>query len=463
MKKRLISLVLAGLTAVSLFTGCSSTAVFGGKSPDVLIIGGGGAGMVSAITAAENGAKVVLVEKMPMLGGNTLVSATGITASDTKLHKEANKPFTVEDHVKKTMETGKNLPDEKLVRLLAQKSNESYEWLVSLGLKFKLDPKDVTWIIPQEGFYGSLLVDAYKAQLDKNKKNLDVKLETKATELVMENGKVVGAKVQDKTGKVSVIKAKSVILATGGLGNAPELIAQYNPKYKGAHSVMSTPGPTGDGIKMAVAAGAALKDMEYHQMRPLATASYWVRETVLSEKDLGGVLVNTDGKRFTNETLKPLDLVPQILAQKDRTAFVIFDSNIAATSNGEAAVKKANMIKADTIEELAQKLKLKPEVVKATIEEYNAGKDEFKRETLGKVLKAPFYGVQVFPSSHYTMGGIAINEKAQVLNKDGKVIEGLFAAGETVGGLYGSGRVAGNNTLDDIVFGKIAGKTAAGK
>jgi flavocytochrome c len=462
MKKRLIILGLIAAMSVSLFAGCSSSGKTG-NSTDVLVIGGGGAGMVSAITAAENGAKVILVDKMPMLGGNTLVSATGITASDTKLHKDANRPFTVEDHIKKTMEAGKNLPNEKLVRLLAESSNDAYDWLVSLGLKYKLDPNDSFWIIPEEGHYGAQLVGAYKRELEKHKENIEVKLETKAMELIVENGKVVGAKIKDNSGKESTIKAKSVILATGGLGNAPEMIGKYNPKYKGAHGVMSTPGITGDGITMAVAVGAALRDMEYHQMRPLATASYWIRESVLSEKDLGGILVNMDGKRFTNEELKPLDLVPEILSQKKRTSFVIFDSNIAETKNGQAAIKKANIIKADTIEELAQKLKLNPMVVKQTVEEYNSGKDEFSRQNLGKVQKSPFYGVQVFPSSHYTMGGIEINEKAEVLNNKGMKIEGLYAVGEVVGGLYGAGRVAGNNTLDDIVFGKIAGKLAAGK
>ena len=143
MKKRL-SLLVAVLLIVTLLAGCAgqtSTSpapaepVSGADGVlNVLVIGGGGAGLVSAITAAENGASVVLVEKMPALGGNTIISATGLTASDTALHDDAGIPFTVEDHIARTMEFGNDLPDLDLVTILAEESNAAYEWLVSLGL-----------------------------------------------------------------------------------------------------------------------------------------------------------------------------------------------------------------------------------------------------------------------------------------------------------------------------------------
>jgi fumarate reductase flavoprotein subunit len=459
MKKRIISIIMMAVLVMSLLAGCAGA---GKKSTDVLVIGGGGAGLASAITAADNGAKVVLIEKMPMLGGNTLISATGITASDTKLHQEANRPFTKEEHFKKTMETGKNLPNEKLVKILVDNSASVYDYLVSLGMKFKLDPKDAFWIIPQEGHYGAQFVTALKTELEK-KKNAEVRLDTKATELVVENGKVVGAKVLNKDGKEEVIKAKAVILATGGLNNAPDMIAQYNPKYKGVNTEMTTPGVTGEGIKMAVAAGAALKDMEMFQMRPLSANGYWYREAIVNEAGLGGILVNKDAKRFTDETKGPWDLAADILKEKNSMGFAIYDTDVYNTAEGKKMFEKGKGFKADTIEDLAKQLGLDAATLKATVEEYNAKKDPFNRKTMGKITVGPFYGVKTLPSSHYTMGGVAINENAQVLNKDGKAIEGLYAAGEVIGGLYGAGRIAGNNTLDDIGFGQIAGKKAAGK
>ncbi len=474
MKKISLSMLLIFTLLVGILTGCTNsnpvpansgtptTTNSDKNSTDVLVIGGGGAGLAASITAAENGAKVILVEKMPAVGGNTIISATGITASDTQLHKDAGTPFTVEDHFKKTMETSKNLADEKLVRILVENSNSAYEWLLTLGLKYKLDPKDPSWIIPEEGHYGAQLVKAYQAETAKYS-NIDLRLETKATELVVENGKVVGAKVTGKDGKEQIVKAKSVILATGGLNNAPEMIGEFNPKYKGVNTEMTTPGPTGDGIRMAQAVGAQLRDMEYFQMRPLSSNGHWYKEIIVNQEGIGGILVNKDAKRFVNETMGSWDLASEILKQNERMAFVIFDTDVYNTPDGKKIIEKGKGVKADTIEDLAKQLELDPSTLKATIDEYNAKNDPFGRKTIGKVTTAPFYGVKTLPSSHYTMGGVAINENAQVLSKDGKVIEGLYAAGEVVGGLYGAGRVAGNNTLDDIVFGKIAAKHATGK
>ncbi|MDF2840183.1 MAG: hypothetical protein K0Q99_955 [Clostridia bacterium] len=469
MKKIAISMLLILTMVVGILAGCTNstpapapTKEADNNTTDVLVIGGGGAGLVASITAAENGAKVILVEKMPAVGGNTIISATGITASDTKLHEAAGRPFTKEEHFKKTMETSKDLADEKLVKLLVDSSNDAYEWLLTLGLKYKLDPKDAFWIIPEEGHYGALLVKAYQAEAAKYP-NIDLRVETKATELVVENDKVVGAKVTGKDGKEQIIKAKSVILATGGLNNAPEMIAEFNPKYAGVNTEMTTPGATGDGIKMAQAIGAQLKDMEHFQMRPLSLNGYWFKEVIVNEEGKGGILVNKDAKRFVDETLKPLDLASEILKQQDKMAYVVIDSDVFATKDGAKMIDKAKGVKADTIEDLAKQLGLDPAALKATIDEYNAKNDAFGRKTFGKVATAPFYGAITKPSSHYTMGGVAINENAQVLDKDGNAIEGLYAAGEIVGGLYGAGRVAGNNTLDDIVFGKIAAKHAIGK
>ncbi|SHJ84863.1 fumarate reductase flavoprotein subunit [Geosporobacter subterraneus DSM 17957] len=429
---------------------------------DVLVIGGGGAGLVSAITAAENGVKVILVEKMPAVGGNTIISATGITASDTQLHKDSGISFTVEDHYKRTIETGKGLADEKLVRVLVENSSAAYDWLVSLGLSYKIQsPEEPFWIVPTEGHYGAELVKALQAEAGKHK-NLEIKLNTKATELITEEGKVVGAKVEGQGGEY-VINAKAVILATGGLNNAPEMIAEYNPNYKGVHTEMTTPGPTGDGIKMAAAVGAQLRHMDLFQMRPLSSNGNWYKEVVISEEGKGGILVNLDGDRFVDETMKTWDLASEILKQKEGTAYIIFDNDVYETKEGKKTVEKGKGVKADTIEELAAQLGLDPAKLKATVDAYNAGQDPFNRKAMGKVTTAPFYGIKTLPSSHYTMGGVAINENAQVLKEDGSVIEGLYAAGEVVGGLYGAGRVAGNNTLDDIVFGKIAAKHAIGK
>jgi fumarate reductase flavoprotein subunit len=171
----------------------------------------------------------------------------------------------VEDHIARTMEFGKDLPDLELVTILAEESNAAYEWLVSLGLEYKLNNEEPWWIIPTEGHFGAQLVGAYIEEA--NRAGVEIRLQTEATELIIENNTVVGAKVVDQSGQESEIRANSVILATGGFGNAPELIGEYNPKFAGAHNVMSTAGPTGTGFLMALEAGAGTRDMEFHQMR----------------------------------------------------------------------------------------------------------------------------------------------------------------------------------------------------
>lgn len=427
---------------------------------DVLVIGAGGAGLTSAITAAENGAKVILLEKLPFVGGNTQISATGITASDTVLHKAQGIEFTVEDHIKRTMETGKDVPNLELVTLLAESSSDAVDWLLSLGLEYKVkNEEEPFWIIPVEGHYGAQLVAAMKAEAAKYE-NLEIRVENKASELILENGAVVGAVVENANGSYN-IKAKNVILATGGLNNNPEMIAEYNSKYAGIHTGMTTPGATGDGIVMAKAVGSNLIDMEHFQVRPLSLNGEWYRETILTTEDKGGILVNLEGVRFANETLSPKELVTEILGQTDRTAYFIFDQEIAETSDGKKAFTKGNGVSAETIEELALLIGLDPAKLKETVDAYNEGVDAFSRKTMGKITVGPFYAVNTQPSNHYTMGGVEINKDAQVIGVNGQPIPGLFAAGEVVGGLYGPGRVAGNNTLDDIVFGKIAGRNAA--
>jgi len=429
---------------------------------DVLVIGAGGAGLTAAITAAENGANVILVEKMPFVGGNTQISATGITASDTVLHEQSGFVFTVEDHIKKTMETGKDIPNLELVTLMAESSSDAVDWLLSLGLQYKVkSAEEPFWIIPVEGHYGAQLVLALKNEAAKYD-NLEIRVENKAVELLMEGDQVVGAKIENANGEYT-IKAKNVILSTGGMNNNPEMIAKYNANYAGIHTGMTTPGATGDGFAMAEAIGVNLIDMEHFQIRPLSLNGEWYRETILSTEGKGGILVNLEGARFADETLAPKQLATEILKQTDRTAYFIFDQEIADTADGKKAFEKGKGVKADTIEALAALIGLDAATLKATVDAYNNGEDAFARKTMGKVTVGPFYAVQTLPSNHYTMGGVEINKDAQVIGTNGSPIKGLYAAGEVVGGLYGPGRVAGNNTLDDIVFGKIAGKNAATK
>jgi fumarate reductase flavoprotein subunit len=449
---------LIALTLVITLAACST----GSKvtKTDVLVIGGGGAGLVASVTAAEAGKNVILVEKMAAVGGNTIISATGITASDTYLHTEAGIPFTKEDHFKRTMETGKNLANPELVNILVNSSADAVQWLADLGLKLKVrSDKEPFWLVPVEGHYGSQFVGVILNKANEFK-NLEIRTSSKALELLVEDGKVVGALIEGPEGQYE-IKAKSVVLATGGLNNNPEMIAEYNAKYANANTEMTTAGATGDGIIMALAVNANLIDMEYFQMRPLSINGDWYNESIVNTEDVSGILVNFQGQRFVNETLAPKALASEILKTPEHSAYAVFDQRVAETPAGKKFVEKGKAFTANTIAELAALMSIDAAVLEKTINDYNEGVDPFERTVLGQVIQAPYYAVITKPSNHYTMGGIQVDANAQVIDKQGNPIEGLYAAGEVIGGLYGDGRVAGNNTLDDVVFGKIAGSNAA--
>ncbi len=458
MKKIILGLLLISLAFM--FTGCAPQDNKKNEA-DVLIVGGGGAGLVAAIEAAKTGKKVILVEKMPALGGNTIISATGITASDTIYHQESGISFTKEDHFQRTMTTSKNLANGDLVRILVDESASAVLWLKELGVNLKVRSEaEPFWLVPVEGHYGAQLVAAYIQEANKYS-NLEIRLNTKANKLIVENGVVVGAEVTNNDGTYN-IKSKAVVLATGGLNNNPEMIAYYNAKYANIHTQMTTPGATGDGITMALEVNAELVDMEFFQVRPLSSNGNWYHERIISTEDLSGILINKEGVRFTNETAAPRTVASEILKQSDALAYIIFDQRVY---DAHADAKKAFTIgrgeKADTLAALAALIGVDAATLEATVTSYNEGEDAFNRTALGKVIEGPFYAVKTLPSNHYTMGGLKVNELAQVINKSGQVIPGLYAAGEVMGGLYGDGRVAGNNTLDDIVFGKIAGFNAA--
>ena len=452
-----MKLLIALVVVVSL-AACSTGA--DKNKTDVLVIGGGGAGLVAAITAAEAGKNVILVEKMMAVGGNTIISATGITASDTYLHTESGIPFTKEDHFKKTMETGKNLANPELVNILVDSSADAVQWLADLGLKLKVrSEQEPFWLVPVEGHYGSQFVGVLLNKAN-GLKNLEIRTESKALELLVEDGKVVGALIEGTEGQYEV-KANAVVLATGGLNNNPEMIAQYNANYTNVNTEMTTAGPTGDGILMALAVNANLIDMEYFQIRPLSLNGDWYKETIVAAEGTSGIIVNFQGVRFVNETLAPKPLASEILKTAEHSAYVVFDQLVADTEPAAKYIEKGKAFKADTIAELATLMGLDAAVLEKTVNDYNAGIDPFGRTVLGKIVQAPYYAVITKPSNHYTMGGVQIDANAQVIDKQGNPIVGLYAAGEIIGGLYGDGRVAGNNTLDDVVFGKIAGSNAA--
>ncbi|AWB46521.1 flavocytochrome c [Paenibacillus sp. CAA11] len=464
--KATLWLTILSLITVLVLPGCGK----GEETTDIVIIGGGGAGMTAAIEAHNQGAKVILLEKMPMLGGNTVRAEGGLNAAGTPYQKALGIKDSPELHYQDTMKGGHNLNNPELVRTLTENAADSIEFLKENGAELaevgRAGGASVDRIHRPAGGEpaGNFIVVALKKKLEEYK--IDVRLQNTVTAInKKEDGTVTGVTVTDKQGKEYTIKAKAVILTAGGFGANLDMVTEYKPELKG-FSTTNQPGATGDGMLMAKEAGAKLIDMEQIQIHPTTIPNQGVLITEGVRGD-GAILVNKEGKRFINELLTR-DVVSQgILKQTDKVAYLIFNDelrkSLAATEEyfGMDLVKEASSIR-----DLAGQIGVDPTALTDTVKNYSqyaaSGNDaDFQRADMKiKLDTGKYYAIEVTPGIHHTMGGVTINTKTQVLNESNAVIPGFFAAGEVTGGVHGGNRLGGNALADIITFGRIAADEA---
>ena len=419
---------------------------------DVVIVGAGGAGLTAAAQAAENGAKVIVVEKMPIVGGNSLKATGGMNAADTKYQEALGITDSgVDEFIEDTMNGGHQINDRSLVTVMAEESSDAVDWLDAIGAplpkvaatggtthKYLHEPEDGSAV-------GSYLVEKLNAQAEKL--GVQIMLNTEATEILTENGAAVGIKAESKEHNYT-IHAKSVILATGGFGANFDLMASFNPALANAVTTNHA-GATGDGILMAEAIGADTVDMDQIQLHPTV---YQETGLLVSEsvRSMGGILVNAEGKRFCND-LATRDAVSNAeLEQPGAYAYIIFDQRIVDDlKSRQKYIKNGLTVSADNYEDLAKAMGLEGDAIQNfvdTMDTWNAavaaGEDkEFGRSNGmdADLSTAPYYAIKIAPGIHHTMGGLKINTDAEVLDTQGNVIPGLYAAGETTGGTQSAG------------------------
>lgn len=439
------------------------------KEADVIVIGAGGAGLTSAIAAHEKGAKVILIEKTELLGGNTNYATAGLNAAGTKVQEKLGEKDSPELFFEDTMKGGKNKNNKELVKVLANNSSAIVDWLIERGA----DLSEITSTGGQSAKRthrptgGSAVGPNIVSALSKTAENekIDIRKGTKAIELVKGKNRIIGVKVKDTDGKEYIIKAKAVIVATGGFGANAQMVEKYNPKLKGFGST-NNPAIVGDGIVMVEKVGGALVDMKEIQTHPTVVhkKTNMITEAVRGE---GAILVNKDGKRFIDE-LQTRDVVSKaILEQNGKSAFLIFDEGIRTKLKAADGYVKKGFAVEGTLEEIATKIGADVKTLEATLNKYNEAvktkvDSEFNKKTLPKELTGTkYYAIEISPAVHHTMGGVRINTNAEVLGKNGRPIKGLYAAGEVTGGIHGANRIGGNAVADITVFGKIAGENAA--
>ena len=315
--------------------------------------------------------------------------------------------------------------------------------------------------------------------------NVEILYETTANELVMEDGRVTGVIAAAKDGSTVTLHAENgVVLATGGFAGNVEMRQQYceGDKWPNLGSSLNTTNVvsvTGDGIRMAEAIGAGLVDMDQIQLLHITNPKTGVSgDAAVPQSTSGYILVNQEGNRFVREDGRRDEISQAIMAQTGgyawliQSADIITDPDTQTTTLGKTITymlenNLADYTCADTLEELAEQIGVPYENLQATLDNYNAAvesgeADEFGRILLVNKLEAgPWYAFTRAPAAHHTMGGVRIDTSARVLTDDGEVIPGLFAAGEVTGGIHGGNRLGGNAIVDFVVYGRIAGTSAA--
>ena len=444
---------------------------------EIVVIGGGGAGLAAAVQANQLGSKVLVLEKMGKVGGNTILAGGALNAVNDRSEQAIAYNDSVEWHYTQTLSGGDYQGDPVLVHTLVSNAWAGVQWLMDLGMEFQDDTAGLFTVTgglwprahkPVEPL-GTGFFKTYMNYIDSHD-NVDVMLNTRATEiLVDENGKACGVVATGETGNTVTVKAsKGVVVATGGFAANVELRSAYNTQWA----------DLGDSIKMMQKLGADFVQMGNIQLLPLGDPVTGSLSGNIEHDVETRIFINKEGNRFVNEGGRRDDMTNALFAQTDAYMWVVMDSDTYPTGDernnfGETAnqlVEAGRAVKADTLEELAEKMNVPADTLIAAVTEFNrhaeggdlAGTpDEFGR-TLYKtpIDTAPFYAAARIPTVHHTMGGVRINVNAQVLDENGNVIPGLYAAGEVTGGIHGANRLGGNALTDTVVFGRIAGESA---
>ena len=421
---------------------------------DLVIIGGGPAGLAAAISAKEAGLKnIILIEKLDILSGNGKYDMNFYDL----INSEAQKANGINDSVEALIADNSNpLDTPERIRAQAEGAFVLDKWLRSFGVNLNYNYGKRGHMAESNAYAGAHIQDGMEKKI--KELGIDVRTGTKGLDLIMKDGKAVGVKVQNKNNFYD-INAKAVILATGGFSANKELLKKYVPGSE-VFQTSNQIGATGDFIPVFEKNNIKTANLEVLNIFP-----FIIRQT----RDLTGggdgfILVNKEGKRFTSESISyatRFSTAQKILAQPDSAAFYIYDQKLYdASYRLQKHTAQGLHVKANTLDELADKLGIDKDNLKETVKEFNMAvrgeiKDPFREKPTKKefMSEGPYYGVQVESAVHMTRGGVVADEKAQVYYENGKVVKGLYAAGEVANSNSGAYSAA-------VIFGRIAGEEA---
>lgn len=452
----------------------------------VIVIGGGLAGLSAAHTLLERGANVLLLDKQPFMGGNSTKATSGINGAGTQSQQDLGIPDSVKTFFDDTKRSARDLARDDLIQVLTGRSGDAVHWLQA---KFGLDLSKVSRLGGHSQprthrggaqFPGMVITYAQMERLEdlsvSNPERVKIIKKARATKLIKdESGAVIGVEYEHN-GKTQPAYGP-VVLATGGYAadfTEDSLLKKHRPEF---YNLPTTNGDhcTGDGQKMAMAIGAHGIDMEKVQVHPTglvdpnepeAKVKFLAAEAL---RGVGGLLLDSKGQRFVDE-----------LQHRDYVSGKIFENKnhpIRLVLNGPASkeiewhckhyVGRGLMKRFENGDALAKEIGVAPAVLKKTFEDYNTSV-RTKKDPFGKKFfqgewsyNDIFHVAHMTPVLHYTMGGLEIDPESRVLDTTGKPIAGLFAAGEVAGGVHGANRLGGSSLLGCVVFGRVSGDSAA--
>ncbi|TDN53911.1 flavocytochrome c [Scandinavium goeteborgense] len=441
------------------------------KNYDVVVVGSGGAGLAAAIQAHDEGASVLIVEKMPTIGGNTIKASAGMNAAETRFQRVKGIQDSKELFYAESLKGGGNKNNPELLHRFVENAPEAIEWLARRGIMLN----DITTTggmsidrthRPRDGSaVGGYLISGLVRNV--TKRGIDVMLDTAVDDILFSDGEVSGVRLLTDENEAVTVQAKSVVVATGGFSANSAMVVKYRPDLEGFVTT-NHKGATGGGIALLERIGAGTVDMGEIQIHPTVEqkTSYLISESI---RGGGAILVSQQGNRFYNEMSTRDKVSAAIIALPEHFAYIVFDEHVRAKNKAaDEYIAKGLVTSASSPRALAAALGMDEQAFLATLERYNGfvekqHDDDFGRTTAlrAPINEGPFHAIQIAPGVHHTMGGVTVNTQTEVLNAEHQVIPGAYAAGEVVGGIHGGNRIGGNAVADIIIFGTLAGHQAA--
>ncbi len=438
---------------------------------DVVFVGGGSAGLCGAVRARELGLRTVVLEKLGSCGGDAMISAGFWLASETKLQEEKGIKDSKEDLYRYLMQYSSYRCRPELIRVLVDRAASNIEWLEKQGLAQTKDihTHGVTSVprVHQNEGMGAQYVNVIKERAEAMGAEFIMKAGAKS--LILEGERVVGVKAETDAGDSVEVRAKGVVLATGGFGKNKQMVEDHVPIRK--HVMVCAGWARGDGVRLAKEVGAAVNDLNccigYKAEMP-DTAGLSMRSFYLILFSNYAV-VNRNGLRFMDESLWNAYFAHALYNQPDARGFVIIDEAMR-TGNPftdlAKEVESGRVKKADDFSSLAREIGVPEEPFSAQLNRYNSYAQSGVDEEFGKAAELltplsqpPFYAIEIIPLVLNTMGGVVIDKDARALKPDGNPIPGLFAAGNTTAGFFDSYPSTGMGLQVSSIFAQVAAES----